>query len=243
MSIDELRDHYKRIWRENTSYQETRAFIGELLECHDREHLEFHFELLRSQEHFYLYCSIRAAFKKHGAAIEPFLIEKFETETDPFLRADALQLLGHVRSKSVRGLAKVAVTAEEETLRYRGVIVLGWVGTVGDMRTVLRERLLHDPSAFVRGNAATAFRQVWYRSSRTKESAIAILGEALALEVDEDATAGIVVSLQTIMKRRFGLREPDDGPGYVGDVSRAKERALECLESERSMPNRGQPGE
>jgi hypothetical protein len=108
-------------------------------------------------------------------------------------------------------------------------IVLGWVGTAGDMKTVLRDRLLHDPSAFVRGNAATAFRQVWYRIPGAKESAIEILGEALSGEEDEDAIAGIVVSLQTIMKRRFGLREPDDGPSYVGDVARAKVRAMRAV--------------
>lgn len=226
MSIDALRGHYRKIWREGVSFREEKEFIDALLEHHDGEHLAFHFDLLRNREHFYVYCSIRAAFKKHGPHAESFLVERFQTETDPHLRGDALQILGNMRSKSARALAKEAAMADEETLRYRGVIVLGWVGTVKDMKTVLRDRLLNDPSAFVRGNAATAFRQIWFRISRAKDPAIETLGEALETEEDEEAVCSIVVTLQDIMKRRFGIREPRDEPGFVGDPGAAKARAL-----------------
>ena len=229
MSIEDLREHYRRVWREDASHEEERAFIAALLERHDDDVLEFHFDLLRDDQYFYFYCSIRAAFKKHGPAAEPFLIDKVRTADTPRLRGDALQILGHMRSKSARALAKELIDAQVTGLRYRAVIVLGWVGTVGDMKTVLRDRLLNDPSAFVRGNAATAFRQVWYRTSRAKEPAIEILGEALEREDDDDPVGSIVITLQTIMKRRFGLREPDDGPNFVGDVDAAKARALRSV--------------
>ena len=229
MSIDALREHYRRIWREDVSFREEKEFTEALLEHHDREHLAFHFGLLHNREHFYVYCSIRAAFEKHGPRAEPFLVERFQVEKDPYLRGDALQILGHLRSKSARALAKEATTADEETLRYRGVIVLGWVGTVKDMTTVLRDRLLNDPSAFVRGNAATAFRQVWYRIARAKDPAIEILGAALGSEEDEDAICSIIVTLQDIMKRRFGIREPRNEPGFVGDAEAAKARALRSV--------------
>lgn len=75
-----------------------------------------------------------------------------------------------------------------------------------EVKTVLREPLLNDPSAFVRRNAATAFPQVWYRIARAKCSAIEILGEGLKVEEDREAACSIVVSLQDIMKRRFGSR-------------------------------------
>ena len=124
MSIRVLHEHYRRVWREDVSFEEEKELIAALLEHHDREHLAFHFELLRNREHFYVYCSIRAAFKKHGPQAESFLVERFQTETDPHLRGDALQILGNMRSKSARALAKEAAMADEETLRYRGVIVL-----------------------------------------------------------------------------------------------------------------------
>lgn len=229
MSVRELSEHYRKVWREDAPIAERREFIAALLEHHDREHLDFHFGLLRNREHFYFYCSIRAAFKKHGARGEAYLVERFQSETDAHLRGDALQILGGLRSKSARELAREAALADEETLRYRGVIVLGWVGTMRDMRTVLRDRLLNDPSAFVRGNAATAFRQVWYRIARAKDPAIKILGEALEVEEDREAVCSIVVSLQDIMKRRFGIREPRDEPGFVGDADAAKGRALRSV--------------
>lgn len=226
MSVSELRKHYEKIWRAGVLWEEKKRFTDALTSSHDREHLEFHYSLLEDRTHFYTFCSIRAAFQKHGPPGEAFLVEKFPIEQRPLVKGDALQILGNMQSRSARDFAKSVATDEDEDLRYRAVIVLGWVGTVGDMKTVLRDRVLHDPSAFVRGNAATACRQVWYRIPRAKEPAIEILGEALGPEEDEDAIAGIVVSLQTIMKRRFGLREPDDGPDYVGDPTAAKERAL-----------------
>ncbi|MEM9456656.1 MAG: HEAT repeat domain-containing protein [Myxococcota bacterium] len=229
MSIRNLRMYYQRIWREDVSYEEKREFVAALLERHDSETLSFHFELLRNQEHFYFYCSIRAAFKHHGPPAEAFLIDRFRREQDPHLRGDALQILGTMRSKHARALAKEVVAAEAETLRYRGVIVLGWVGTVRDMTTVLRDRVLSDPSAFVRGNAATAFRQVWYGKPRAREPPIEILGEALRSEEDEEVICSIVVTLQDVMKRRFGIREPRDEPGFVGDAAKAKERALRAV--------------
>lgn len=229
MSIEALREHYRRVWREDATHREVKALVEALLEHHDTEHLRLHFELLGHREHFFVYASLRAAFEKHGPPAEAFLVQRYPVETDPELRGDALQILGLMRSKSARGFAKEAATATEETLRYRGVIVLGWVGTVKDMRTVLHDRLLNDPSPFVRGNAATAFRQVWYRIARAKDPAVELLGEALEHEEDEEVVGSIVISLQDIMKRRFGLREPRDGPDFVGDVEAAKERALRSV--------------
>ncbi|MEN8184601.1 MAG: HEAT repeat domain-containing protein, partial [Myxococcota bacterium] len=187
------------------------------------------FDLLRDQEHFYFYCSIRAAFERHGPPAEAFLIDRFRLEEDPELRGDALQILGHMRSKHARRFAKEVATTDDEELRDRAVIVLGWVGTIGDMKTVLRDRLIHDSSAFVRGNAATAFRQIWYRTPRAKDPAIEILGDALRYEEDSEAVYSIVVTLQDIMKRRFGVRESRDEPGFVGEPAAAKERALRSL--------------
>lgn len=71
------------------------------------------------------------------------------------------------------------------------------------MATVLRERLLRDPSALVRGDTASAYRQVWYRMPQVKEAAERDFAEALASEEDEYAVGVIVISLQTIARRRF----------------------------------------
>jgi len=229
MTIDKLHDLYEKVWQEDPPVDDEEELIEALLARHDHEMLEFHFGLLRNREHHYVYCTIRAAFKKHGSPAESFLVEKFDTESDPNLRGDALQILGTMRSKSARAFAKEAATAEAETLRYRGVIVLAWVGTISNMKTVLNDCLLHDPSPFVRGNAATAFRQIWYERPRAKEPAIDLLGKALEVEEDDEAICSIVVTLQTIMKRRFGIREPNDGPTFVGDTAEAKKRALRSV--------------
>ena len=229
MSIDALREHYQRVWRADATHDEEKGFITALLEEHGRERLDFHFELLRNREHFYFYCAIRAAFEEHGAVAEPYLVARFREESEPHLRGDALQILGHMRSKNARGLAREAVRDEAVTVRNRGVIVLGWVGTAADVRTVLTERLRHDPAVVVRGNAATAFRQIWYYNRGDRDEAIELLGEALKAEDDETVVCSIVVTLQDIMRRRFGLREVSGEPGFVGDPVAAKERALQLL--------------
>ena len=235
MSIEELREHYRRVWNESSGHGERMAFIEALVEHHDREHLEFHFSLLEDRTHFYFYCSIRSALTDHGLAAEALLVEKFRTETRPLLRGDALQLLGHLQSSYAREFALAVVESDHEDLRYRGVIVLGWLGTPRDMTTVLRDRLFQDSSAFVRGNAATAFRQVWYRHQDVDEDAVPLLGEALAKEEDEEAVYCIVAVLQTIMSRRFGVRELDgEDEDFAGDPWAAKARALTVLEDQLS---------
>ena len=102
------------------------------------------------------------------------------------------------------------------------------------MKTVLRERMLRDPSPLVRGDTASAYRQIWYRMPQVKEVAERDFAEALAAEEDEYAVGIIVISLQTIARRRFGLKETDGEVEIVGDVGEAKERALRYLGKHRA---------
>ena len=95
-------------------------------ERHDREMLEHHYELLRDRSKWRLYVDLRSAFKKHGKAAEAFLLEVFPREGSPGMRADALLLLGLLRSKQARRLAIESITAEDEELRHKACVVLGW---------------------------------------------------------------------------------------------------------------------
>lgn len=82
MSIENLRQHYKRTWHPDTLWDAKKAFTDALIANHDREILEFHYSLLEDRTHFYTFCSIRAALKKHGPAGEAFLIEMFPNRAE-----------------------------------------------------------------------------------------------------------------------------------------------------------------
>jgi HEAT repeats len=231
MATDELQRLYDRARSANPNFDERQELVAALLAREDREAIEYHYGLIRDRSDRRLYLDVRTSFKKRGKAAEAFSLEAYPREPSTSMRADILLLLGGLRSSGVRRLALDALSAEDEELRHKAVIVLGWVGTVKDMKTVLRDRLLHDPSPLVRGDTASAYRQIWYRMPRVKETAERDFAEALAAEDDEYAVSILVISLQTIARRRFGLKETDGDIEIVGDVEEAKARAQRYLSS------------
>ena len=229
MDLDVLEDAYREANQPDRVYRDHLAFVAKLLASSEPETVAYHYRLLRDRANRDLYFELRAAFEKRLPAAEAFLLEALDAEKDPAMRADVLHLLGIARCPSARDLALRLATDIDEKVRDTASYVLGWVGTRDDLRTVLTDRLLHDPSPLVRGDAASALRQVVYRLPRAKDDAVKALKEALNQESHEQVQASIIATLQTLLKKRFGLTEPDHEPGIKGDVPAAREKALRHL--------------
>lgn len=73
--------------------------------------------------------------------------------------ADIIETLDHLRSKYGKTLSLQNISKANRDLRYRSIIVLGWVGDQEDI-AILSERLLSDNDVQLRGYAATALRQI-----------------------------------------------------------------------------------
>lgn len=234
MNYTEMKNEFDRLKNLSTSesFDETMNFIERLNSNNDNKTLEFHYSLLKDKENPDLYYRIRAGLKKRGKRnrniIGIFLLRKIKEETNDELRADALQILGGLKIEESLPYAREFIKSENRDFRYRGIIVLGWLGTKKDT-LLLADRLFNDPDSQLRGYAATALRQLWSRLPETKEEIVQLLHKALATEQDRVALQFIIVVLQDLLKKKFGLRENIEEAEITGDVRKAKEKALSVL--------------
>lgn len=229
MDINNLQREYARV-SQTTSFSAHQEFISRLLSSNDQETIQYHFELLRSHEPRDLYLRVRSAFIKRGKEGEKFLIDRIQREKDPALLADALHLLGRLESRHAIPLAREFMSHPIPEHHYIGCYVLGWVGAEDDI-PVLTDRLLTDTDSRVRATAATALDQVMIRLPHTKPQLLASLSDALQKEEDEEVIAWVIITIQYIMKRKYGLKENIEEAKWVGDVKKAKIKALKGLHS------------
>ncbi|NOZ85228.1 MAG: HEAT repeat domain-containing protein [Deltaproteobacteria bacterium] len=227
MEILDLEREYN-IAKETTSFSQHQQFIKQLLSSDKEEIVTYHFELLKRKENWELYQRIRYAFIKRGTIADNFLINRIKIEKDPELQADILQLLGGLKSKQALPLARDFIKHKYPEHRHRACFVLGWVGVQEDI-DILSDRLFNDPKHPIRGTAATALRQLWGRLPDMKMKILINLKKALETEEDEDAVKRIIISIQTIMKKRFGLKENIEEREITGDVDIARKRTLKAL--------------
>lgn len=228
MTIDELRSEYKSV-RSSDKFIDRKNFANKLMSSNDIEFVEYHYDLIKDRDNKRVYYLLRHEFAKRDADAQQFLLAQLQTEEDPVARADILHLLGRMRNPAALPLAREALTAEDADLRHRGCYILGWMGKSADI-DLLGQRLTQDPDAFVRGTAATAHRQVWYRSSRTKDRLLRNLKLALESEEEEEVILSIIITAQTIMKKRFGIKEDMEEDELVGDAVAAKEKCMRALD-------------
>ena len=144
------------------------------------------------------------------------------------LKADALQILGGLKIEEALPYAREFIRSDSRDFRYRGIIVTGWIGHENDI-PLLTERLANEPDIELRGYAATALRQLWFRLPDTKDEIVAILYKALHTENEEFVLECIIIVLQDLLKKKFGLRENIEEAETTGDVLKAKDRALKVL--------------
>lgn len=117
--------------------------------------------------------------------------------------------------------------------------MLGWTGEKKD--AVILAGLLKDPERAVRQDAASAYEQLFHRLPKARDVLISNLTAALAAENDESVLSTIVLGLQTMLKKRFGIRWDYDEGVVAGDVPKAVQKARKALLSEPSGPARPGP--
>ncbi len=205
------------------------SFIKLLLSANDESSIAYHYEKLRAHENRDLYLRLRAAFVKRGEAGARYLVERIADETDPAMRADLLHLLGRLRDPAGLLLARKSLSSADSDVRHRACYVLGWMGEPNDV-SLLAVPLLRDADPYVRRTAATAHSQFHERLPETKDQLIDNLKKALATETDDSVIGWIIVTIQYILKKRFGLREDIEEAELVGDLESAKRKCRLALE-------------
>ena len=103
---------------------------------------------------------------------------------------------------------------------------MGWVGG-GEAIEPLSKILLKDPVPINRGWAATALRQLWFANKALASKILPYLKEAVFLEKNEQALKLVIISLQSILNKKFGLVEDIDRREIKGYTEKAKKKVLE----------------
>ncbi len=232
MKVSELQIKYEQLKQLEDSDDGIFEFKKLLLESDEEEVLLFHIEILKDREDLYLHRDIRSFFskRKNLDKVISSIVEKINNGIeDPLLLADLIQILGNLRSPLVKEIINNEIHSIIRDIRYRCIIVLGWIGsTINDLE-LLKERMLNDNDGQLRGYAATAMRQIWHNKKSTKTRITKYIKEAIINENDDEALTGMILTIQELHKKKLGLKESNYGD-VSGDVQEAKLKTIKFLE-------------
>lgn len=205
------------------------AFEKLLLESDSEEYLELHYNYLKDRRKEALYHYIKNAFGNRTGkdSVSLFLKMKFEQEKDFITQGDIIQILGNLKSNYAEKIALDYIHDDNQDIRYRCIIVLGWVGT-SKVLSALNERMLNDESGRLRGYAATAMRQIWYNHPKSKDEIAGLIKKAINDEIDNEALIGMIITIQDMYRKKLGLKESTYGD-VSGNVLEAKDKTIKFL--------------
>ena len=227
--LDSIHEKYQKMLHEERWVSTYFEFEKLLLQSDNEEYLELHYKYLKNKGKNALYNYIRNAFSKRSdkEMVLAFLRTKYKQETDSITRGDIIQILGNLKSKEAEQIAKNEIHSSNTDIRYRCIIILGWVGKPATL-AILNERMLNDPIGQLRCNAATAMRQIWYRYPKTKEEITGYIKNSIENETDNDALIGMIITIQDIYRKKLGLKETEYGD-VSGNILKAKEKTVKFV--------------
>jgi len=234
MNLKELKLEYNYLLN-GTSKITITDFVNLLIEHSDASVIEFQYSLLKNFDNNDLFYAIRGEFYRHKKDGKIFLLNKIKTEKDIDLKAEALFILGGLDDLTLDEIDLIKNVAKnflknytEYKFQYYGIIVIGWIGKKEEL-ALLNYELQNNTHVQLRGYAASALRQIWYEHPRLKKSILKIYYDALTNELDEKVNLDIVASVQTLLMKKFGIKETIYGE-VLGDISKAKEKAIKAID-------------
>lgn len=236
VNMDDLKNQFNEI-KGSDSFTQHLAFCKLLKTSNEEEMLNFHYALLKEKDlHNALHQMLRRELTKRGAVAEDYLLQKFEEEEDNHFKGDILQMLGGMkyergkRLKETANLARANLNNDHTSLRYRSIIVLGWLGGSRDI-DLLSVSLFKDENNENRGWAATAMMQIYFDKPKTADKSLKYLQAALHKEEDYFALKCILTALQEISGKKLGLAKTPQGGANQGNdiVDKARKKALKLF--------------
>ncbi len=122
---EQLKKEYEVIGGLDEIAQITATFSlkKKLLESNDINILDFHLNLLKNRENKDLYYRMRAYFSdRPKEKIQAFLLDKLDMEQDNVLKADIIQILGHIKSVEVLPYVREHIKSKDKNIRERCII-------------------------------------------------------------------------------------------------------------------------
>lgn len=214
--------HNFQLARQTTSFKIHNDLIKQLLKYDNDTFYQIHIDFISKEREGILHERLCRGFAKRTEKAANFLLKKITShQIENILLADIIQILGLMKFHKFLPFIPKLLENKDEIVRYKCIIVLGWLGEKNEIDLLLNILKSNDIS-YIRGFSATAMRQIWFNHPEYKEYIVKILTSQISLEKDELVLAMIIITLQDIMNYNFGLKESEIGE-ISGNLELAKE--------------------
>jgi len=214
----------------NIDYNLRYDLTKKLLINDDLAMLKLNYEFYKASiDDYNLHIHIGSVFKDRNEKekVGDFLLNEFNITEDIRHKADIIQILGNMRNRHAKSLALEHITSPVRDLRYRSVIVLGWVGDPDTLAT-LNQSMLTDSDGELRCYSATAMLFIWFNYPETTNVITNYIKDAIENETDTEALSGMITTIQDLYKKKFGVTQSKYGD-ISGDIVNAKTKTIKFL--------------
>ena len=151
-------------------------------------------------------------FDEHREKGAELLLSKLDNNEDTEFYPEIIYCLGRfadqLKMAKERTLeyARKFAGSDNDFLRNRAIIVLGWIGDIEDI-SLLGEHLLNDKNAKCRTWSATSFMQMYFRrkSQSLVDKALPFLKQAISQETDYFALGCMIDVVKELTGKKFDL--------------------------------------
>ena len=151
-------------------------------------------------------------FDEHRERGAELLLSKLDKNEDTAFHPEIIFCLGRfadrpkIEKERTLSYARKFANADDDFLRDRAIIVLGWIGDIADI-PLLGDHLLNDTNAKCRAWSASSFMQMYFRSKSPSlvDKALPYLKQAVSQETDYLALACMIDVVKELTGKNFGL--------------------------------------
>ena len=159
------------------------------------------------------------------------VINELENDIDMEHHGTILFCLGKIidsrrgKQKKVIEYVKKNINNPNENTRENAIIVLGWLGGNREI-DLLGNILLNDTNNKCRAWASSSFMQISFRKKLNTERVLPYLYKSIQKEKDYFVIEVVIVALQEIIKKKFGLNKKDMNINNIEAVEQSKNKVL-----------------
>ena len=212
----------------SVSFEAHLEFKERLLAVGTTDAMAYHFEAIARTGNADLREVLATFFHWWGKPATSYLRARLQTESEPLLIGIGLQILGRMRASGTLALARLHLQHPDNFVREKACIVLGWCGQAIDVPR-LAALQTDDPCVAVRKWAATQQAHIHDRLKRVEPKVVANLTSALENESHPEVLAMNISAAEMVLKRRFGMRQGDNGEYDPTSLSEPRRKALVAL--------------
>lgn len=229
--MDELYKQFEELVLDNTSnFSKQIEFIKKIQSEKNMKTIDFYFKLLKDKRNINLFCVLRSFFDKFGENGKIYLLEFLSKSDDKDLIAEAIMILSGYpyQCKEVLPYIHKYITDENDDLRYRCIISLGWIGDKNAF-PLLYKCFQTENNMTNKGYTLSSMRQLYFRIPELKSNILEVYKEVMRSNPSQDIILIIGLCLQTLLRMKIGIVEDEKGIHSTDSIENIKEKIKKNL--------------